>query len=84
MLTKDDNERVTRIGPGTPMGDVLRRYWIPAALGSELPEPDSPPIRVKLLGERLIAFRDTRSRVGLLDEFCARRGQGAERDCAIS
>ena len=52
MLTREDNELVTRIGPGTPMGDVLRRYWIPALLARELPEPDCPPVRVQLLGEK--------------------------------
>jgi phenylpropionate dioxygenase-like ring-hydroxylating dioxygenase large terminal subunit len=64
---------LTQTGPGTPMGQLLRRYWIPALLCEELPEPDCPPVRVKLLSERLIAFRDTQGRVGLLDEFCAHR-----------
>ena len=73
MLSKENNELVTRAGPGSSMGDVMRRYWVPAALSSELPEPDCPPTRVKLLGEKLVAFRDTEGRVGLLDEFCAHR-----------
>ncbi len=51
----------------------MRRYWVPALLSEELPESDCPPVRVKLLGENLVAFRDTNSRVGLLDEFCAHR-----------
>ncbi|MGH7834020.1 MAG: Rieske 2Fe-2S domain-containing protein [Candidatus Binatia bacterium] len=72
-MTHEENELITRTGAGAPMGDVMRRYWIPAALSSELPEPDCPPIRVKLLGERLVAFRDTRGRVGVVDEFCAHR-----------
>ena len=55
------------------MGEVIRRYWIPAALSSELPEVDCPPVRVRLLGEKLVAFRDTRGHVGLVDEFCAHR-----------
>ena len=55
------------------MGDVIRRYWMPALLSSELPEPDCPPVRVKLLGEELVAFRDTQNRVGLLSEFCPHR-----------
>ena len=55
------------------MGDVMRRYWIPALLSWELGEPDGPPVRVKLLGEELVAFRDTNGRIGLLDEFCAHR-----------
>ena len=56
------------------MGAVLRRYWLPALLAHELPEPDCPPVRVKMLGERLIAFRDTAGRLGLIGEFCAHRG----------
>ena len=56
------------------MGEMFRRYWIPALLPEELPENDGPPIRVQLLSERLIAFRDTEGRYGLIDEFCAHRG----------
>src|SRR5499427_2146923 len=73
MLSREENERVTRIGPATPMGQTMRRYWLPALLAWELPEPDCPPVRVKLLGEDLVAFRDTRGRVGLLDEHCPHR-----------
>jgi len=60
MLSREENERVTRVGPGTPMGQTMRRYWLPALLAWELPEPDCPPVRVKLLGEELVAFRDSR------------------------
>ena len=73
MLTYEENELVTKTGPGTPMGEAMRRYWIPALLSRELPEPDCPPVRVQLLGERLVAFRDTQGRIGLLDEFCPHR-----------
>jgi phthalate 4,5-dioxygenase oxygenase subunit len=73
MLAYEENELVTRVGPGTPMGDTMRRYWMPALLAWELPEPDCPPVRVKLLGEDLIAFRDTSGRIGLLDEYCPHR-----------
>src|SRR5438094_667730 len=59
MLTREENELVTRISAGTPMGETMRRYWIPALLARELPEPDCAPVRVKLLGEELVAFRDT-------------------------
>jgi phenylpropionate dioxygenase-like ring-hydroxylating dioxygenase large terminal subunit len=72
-ISKELNEKLTRIGPGTPMGEVFRRYWIPACLAEELPEPDGPPIRVRLLGEDLVAFRDTAGDVGLLDAYCAHR-----------
>jgi nitrite reductase/ring-hydroxylating ferredoxin subunit len=74
MLTLEENELLTRTGPGTPMGELMRRYWLPAVLSWELPEPDCPPVRVKLLGEALVMFRDTEGRIGLLDEFCAHRG----------
>jgi len=73
MLSAEENETMTRVGPGTPMGELMRRYWVPAALSRELPESDGPPIRVRLLGERLVAFRDTSGRLGLVDEFCPHR-----------
>jgi phthalate 4,5-dioxygenase oxygenase subunit len=74
MLRQQDNELLTLTGPGTPAGDLFRRYWLPALLAHELPRPDAPPVRVKLLSERLIAFRDSDGRLGLMDEFCAHRG----------
>jgi phthalate 4,5-dioxygenase oxygenase subunit len=74
MITKEHNALLTATGPGTPMGDLFRRYWIPALLAEELPEPDCPPVRVSLLGERLVAFRDTQNRLGLVEEFCPHRG----------
>jgi phthalate 4,5-dioxygenase len=73
MLSREDNELLTRITPGTPMGDTMRRYWIPALMASEVTEPDGAPVRVRLLGEDLVAFRDTQGRVGLLDEYCPHR-----------
>ena len=73
LLTKDKNDLLTHTGPGTPMGDLFRCYWHPALLAEELPEPDCPPVRVKLLSERLIAFRDSDNRLGLMDELCAHR-----------
>ncbi|HEY4317393.1 MAG TPA: Rieske 2Fe-2S domain-containing protein [Herbaspirillum sp.] len=73
-MKTEQNKLLTQTGPGTPMGDLFRRYWIPALLSEELPEPDCPPVRVKLLSERLIAFRDSEGRLGLIDEFCAHRG----------
>src|ERR671938_890003 len=73
MLTREENEYICRTGPGTPMGELWRRFWIPALLSSELPEPDCAPVRVRLLGEDLIAFRDTSGRVGLIGEKCAHR-----------
>ena len=73
MLSKEKGDLLTQTGPGTPMGDLFRCYWQPALLAEELPEPDCAPVRVQLLSERLIAFRDTQGRLGLLDEFCAHR-----------
>src|SRR3979411_1893746 len=74
MLAKEDNELVTRVGPGTPMGNLMRQYWLPAMLSSELPAADSDPVRVLLLGEQLIAFRDSAGKVGLLANTCPHRG----------
>ena len=73
MLSKEDNDRLTRVGPGTPMGTLMRRYWIPAAFSHQIAKPDSPPIRVRLLGENLVLFRDSAGRIGLLDERCPHR-----------
>jgi phthalate 4,5-dioxygenase len=73
MLSREDNEFLTRIGPGTPMGDYVRRFWIPVALSSELAERDGDPRRIRLLGEDLVLFRDTEGRVGLLGEHCPHR-----------
>jgi phthalate 4,5-dioxygenase len=73
MLSREDNELLARVGPGTPTGALYRRYWIPALLSEEIREPDCPPVRVKLLGEDLLAFRDTNGRVGLIDEYCSHR-----------
>jgi phthalate 4,5-dioxygenase len=73
-MTPEENELLTRVGPGTPMGNLFRRFWLPALLSEELPAPDSPPVRVRLLGEDLVAFRDTDGRVGLLLPHCPHRG----------
>jgi phenylpropionate dioxygenase-like ring-hydroxylating dioxygenase large terminal subunit len=73
MLSHHENQRLVRVGRGTPTGELFRRYWQPACLTQELPERDGPPVRVRLLGEDLVAFRDTVGRVGLVDAFCAHR-----------
>ena len=87
MVTREQNENLTRTGPGTLMGELFRRYWLPALHASELPAPDCAPVRVKLLGEKLIAFRDTQNRLGLIDEFCAHRGVslwfGRNEECGL-
>ncbi len=74
MLSKEDNEFLCRIGPGTPMGDLMRQYWLPAIRSDELPSPDCAPLRVKLLGEDLIGFRMTSGKVGLVQNACPHRG----------
>ncbi|MBV8087662.1 MAG: Rieske 2Fe-2S domain-containing protein [Chloroflexi bacterium] len=74
MLSQTDNDTISRVGPGTPMGALFRQYWLPALLSSELPNPDSDPVRVLILGEKLIAFRDTNGQVGLIQNHCPHRG----------
>ena len=74
MLAKEDNELITNTNPGTPMGELFRRYWLPVALSQELAGPDCPPVRVRVLGEDLIAFRDSNGKPGLVDAFCPHRG----------
>ena len=87
MLLREDNEHLTRVGPGSPMGELMRRYWIPALLSEEIPEPDCPPVQVRLLGEDLVAFRDTKGRIGLLEEHCSHRGTslfyGRNEECGL-
>jgi phthalate 4,5-dioxygenase len=73
VLSTADNEILTRIGPGTMMGNLLRRYWMPVSLVTELPETGGAPVRVRLLGENLILFRDISGRIGLVDEACPHR-----------
>jgi phthalate 4,5-dioxygenase len=72
-MNREDNDILSHVGPGTPLGELMRRYWLPALLSREI-EADGPPLRVRVLGEDLIAFRDSAGRVGLLDEHCRHRG----------
>jgi phthalate 4,5-dioxygenase oxygenase subunit len=74
VLSNEDNALLTRVGRGTPMGELIRRCWTPACLSEELPEPDCDPIRLRLLGEDLIAFRDSAGKVGVMEEHCPHRG----------
>jgi phenylpropionate dioxygenase-like ring-hydroxylating dioxygenase large terminal subunit len=87
MLSQAENELLTRTDSGTGAGDYFRRYWLPALLASEVPTPDCPPVRIRLMGEDLIAFRDTNGRVGLVDEFCPHRRSslfwGRNEECGI-
>jgi phthalate 4,5-dioxygenase oxygenase subunit len=74
MLSTADNLLLTSTGPGTPMGELFRRFWLPALQVSELPEPDCPPIRFRILGEDLVAFRDSAGKVAFFDQACPHRG----------
>ena len=87
MLSRADNELLTQTDAGTPMGEFFRRFWQPVALSREIAAPDSAPIRIKALGEDLVAFRDSRGRVGLIEPACAHRGAnlffGRNEDCGL-
>jgi phthalate 4,5-dioxygenase len=87
MLRKEQNGLVTQTGPEMPMGALFRCYWTPVLLASELPENDCPPMRVKVLSERLVAFRDSHERLGLIDEFCPHHGAslwfGRNEECGL-
>jgi phthalate 4,5-dioxygenase len=73
MLRKDANETLSRVGKGTPMGELFRRFWLPAVLSAEIAEPDCPPVRLRILSENLIAFRDTEGRPGIVSAYCTHR-----------
>ena len=87
MLTAEENELLTQSGAGTPMGQYFRRFWQPVALTEELPEPDGAPIRVTVLGEDLVAFRDSSGMIGLIDRYCPHRGSdlfyGRNEECGL-
>jgi len=87
VLTREENELVSSVGAGTLMGELMRQYWVPALLSSELPSADSDPVRVMLLGEKLIAFRDTNGIVGLINQACPHRGAslffGRNEECGL-
>ena len=74
MLSQEENELLCRVGPGTPMGELMRQYWVPALPAAEFPSPDSPPKRMKLLGENLVMFRDSNGNGGCFKESCPHRG----------
>ncbi len=73
MITSQDNDILTRVGPGTPMGKLMRRYWLPVCTSSQVASPDSDPLRTRMLGENYVVFRNTDGVVGVLDEFCMHR-----------
>jgi phenylpropionate dioxygenase-like ring-hydroxylating dioxygenase large terminal subunit len=73
-MDKQMSETLVRTGPGTSLGSVMRRYWVPILLSREIAEPDCPPVRVQILGEKLLAFRDSDGHAALIYEFCSHRG----------
>jgi len=87
MLSREDNELLCRVGRGTPMGELMRQYWIPCLPSTEFPEPDSPVKRMTLLGENFVMFRDSEGRMGALAEACPHRGAsmyfGRNEDCGL-
>ena len=87
MLSAEDNDLLTMTGETTPMGQYFRRFWQPVALVEELPDPDGAPMRVEVMGQELVAFRDTKGRLGLLDAHCPHRGAalyfGRNEDCGL-
>jgi phthalate 4,5-dioxygenase len=86
-MNKEMAETLIRTGPGTAMGNLMRRYWVPILQSSEIAEPDGPQVQVQIMSEKLLAFRDTQGRVGLIDEFCSHRGvslfYGRNEECGI-
>ena len=88
MLSQAQNELLTQTGPDTPLGQLYRRYWIPALLSEEIAAPDCPPVKVRLLGEKLVAFRDSKGKIGLMDEHCPHRGTslffGRNEECGLT
>ena len=87
MLRAEDNKFLTESGAGTGMGELLRRFWLPVLLSEELPEADGPPKKIVVMGEELLAFRDTRGVVGVIDQYCPHRGAnlwlGRNEECGI-
>lgn len=73
MLKHDDHKRLAEVAAATPMGELFRRFWIPALLEEEVSQSGGPPVEVHVLGEKLIAFRDTTGKVALIDAFCPHR-----------
>ncbi len=72
-MTPEENDLLCRVEGAAPMGQIMRRHWIAACLSEEVAEPDGPPLRARLLGENLVVFRDSKGRLGVLDELCAHR-----------
>src|SRR4029453_13082635 len=87
MLTPEENDLLCRVEGGAPMGQLMRRYWLPACMSEEVAEPDGAPVRVRMLGEDLVAFRDTRGCIGVIGEHCPHRraslALGRNEECGL-
>ena len=87
MLSAEDNKFLTESDAGTPMGELLRHFWLPVLLSEELVDPDGEPKKITALGEQLLAFRDTEGRIGIIDQFCPHRRAnlwlGRNEECGI-
>lgn len=87
MLSAEDNRFLTQSDAGTPMGEMLRRFWMPVLLAEELPEKDGEPKKITVMGEELLAFRDTNGKIGIVDQYCPHRGAnlwlGRNEECGI-
>jgi phthalate 4,5-dioxygenase len=86
-MTREENELLCRVEGDAPMGQLMRRHWVPACLAEEVAEPDGTPVRVRLFGEELVAFRDSNGRLGVLDEHCPHRraslALGRNEECGL-
>src|SRR5204863_5591946 len=87
MLTRDQNELLCRVEGNAPMGGIMRRHWLPVCLSEEVAERDGAPVRSRLVGESLVVFRDSKGKLGVLDEHCPHRGAslvfGRNEECGL-
>ncbi len=86
-MTPEQNDVLCRVEGDAPMGKLMRQHWLPASMIEEVSEPDGTPLRVRLLGENMVLFRDSRGRVGALQEACPHRGAsllyGRNEECGL-
>src|SRR5205814_2846430 len=86
-MTPEENDLLCRVEGDAPMGQLMRRHWIPACLSEQVAEPDGAPVKVRLLGEDLVVFRDSDGRLGVLDEYCLHRrvslAYGRNEECGL-
>ena len=87
MLTSEENDLLCRVENDAPMGQLMRRHWVPVCMSEEVAEPDGAPVRLRILGREYVAFRDSDGRLGVLDGHCPHRGAllalGRNEDCGL-